>query len=364
VIPESLPRGGRAAVIGGGIIGLSIARRLHADGWAVTVFERARAGKEASSAAGGMIAPRFEFAPGSPLLEMGLASRALYPGFVRGLEEETGLLADLRLDGFITPLLAGEEEQPLPEEATLVAGPDLRALEPALDPGFSAGLLFAGDGSVDNRALVAALLASCRRRGVRVLEGAAVEEVLVERGRVTGVRTPEGRTGTEIAVNCAGAWAGELRVPGAVPAIRPVKGQMLALDAGKQAGAGPRHTVARGRAYVVPRSDGRVVVGTTVEEKGFDKTVDAQAIAKLIEGAVGLCPSLGSARFVEAWAGLRPLGPEETPRIGPAGPDGYFLAVGHYRNGILLAPWTADRIADAAAGRPPASIKPSRAASP
>lgn len=348
---DPLPSGGRAAIIGGGIIGLSIARRLQADGWRVTVFERARAGREASSAAGGMIAPRVEFTAGSPLLEMGLASRALYPEFVRGLEVETGISADLRLDGIITPLLEGEVEEPIRDGATLVAARDLRSLEPALDARWPAGLLFAGDGSVDNRALVEALIASCRQRGVEMLEGAAVEEVLVERGRVAGVRTPAGTVGAEIAVNCAGAWARGIRVPGVEAAIRPVKGQMLVLDGGGGPGAGPRHTIRRGRAYVVPRSDGRVIVGTTVEEKGFDKTVEAAALAKLIEGAIDLCPPLGAARFVEAWAGLRPLGTDEVPLVGPAGPDGYFLAVGHYRNGILLAPWTADAIAEAVAGR-------------
>jgi glycine oxidase len=342
------PRGGRAAVIGGGIIGLSIARRLRAEGWTVTLYDRSRAGKEASSAAGGMIAPRVEFTAGSALLEMGLASRALYPAFVREIEEETGHRADLRLDGILKPLLETEQDAPIPEGATLVTGHDLRALEPELDPRFPAGLLFAGNGSVDNRALVEALIASCRRRGVEIVEGAAVEEVLVERGRVTGVRTTAGAAAADIAVNCAGAWAEGIRVPGAGVTVRPVKGQMLLLDAGK--GPVPRRTIARGHAYLVPRSDGRVVVGTTVEEKGFDKAVEAAAVAGLIWGAIEICPALGAARFVEAWAGLRPRGAGDEPRIGPAGPEGYFLAVGHYRNGILLAPWTAEVLAKAVAG--------------
>ena len=348
---DPLPSGGRAAIVGGGIIGLSIARRLQSEGWRVTVFERGRAGREASSAAGGMIAPSVEFAPGSPLFELGLASRALYREFVRTLEEETGIRADLRLDGIIKPLLEDEVEEPVPEGATLLTGRDLRLAEPALDARFQAGVIFTGDGSVDNRALVEALVSSCRRRGVEILEGTAIEEVIVERGRVAGVRTPAGTFGVEIAVNCAGAWASGLRVPGVEAAIRPVKGQMLVLDATGCPAAGPRHTIARGRAYVVPRSDGRVVVGTTVEEKGFDKTVEAAAIAHLIQGAIDLCPPLGLARFVEAWAGLRPLGADEMPVVGPAGPDGYFLAVGHYRNGILLAPWTANILAEAVAGR-------------
>jgi glycine oxidase len=352
--------GGRAAIIGGGIIGLSIARRLQADGWRVTVFERARAGREASSAAGGMIAPRVEFSAGSPLLEMGLASRALYPEFVRGLEEETGISGDLRLDGIIRPLLEDEAEHPVPEGATLLSARDLRSLEPAIDARFPAGLIFGGDGSVDNRALVEALISSCRGRGVEIREGTTIEEVIVERGRVAGVRTPEGVFGAEVAVNCAGAWARGVHVPGVEALIRPVKGQMLILDGTGRPAAGPRHTVARKHAYVVPRSDGRVVVGTTVEEKGFDKTVEAAAIARLIQGAIDLCPPLGFARFVEAWAGLRPLGADETPRVGPAGPDGYFLAVGHYRNGILLAPWTAHTIAEAVAGQLSAPFHKSR----
>jgi len=180
-----------------------------------------------------------------------------------------------------------------------------------------------------------------------------VEEVLTTSGAVRGVRTTQGEIAADVVINCAGAWAGEIRVPGAEVKVRPIKGQMLALEVPEAAPASgrPRLTLYSHHAYVVPRSDGRIIVGTTVEDRGFDKTVEAGAVARLVAGATKLCPALSSARFLEAWAGLRPLGEDELPRIGPAGPRGYFLAVGHYRNGILLTPLTAKLLADSVAGR-------------
>ncbi len=244
-----------------------------------------------------------------------------------------------------------EEGVEAPPCATRVSGRDLRALEPALSPAFEDALYFPSEGSVDNRALVLALLHSLKIRGVEVTSRAEVEEVLVAGSRVSGVRIREKTIRADIVINCAGAWAGNIRGPFPRARVRPIKGQMLLLDRGGSSTLGPQLTVYSHLAYTVPRSDGRVIVGTTVEDRGFDKQVEASQVSRLLEGALKLCPSLASARFVEAWAGLRPLGDEIPPRVGPEGPDGYFVAVGHYRNGILLAPWTARQIVDQIHGR-------------
>lgn len=347
----------RAIIIGGGIIGLSIARRLAGEAWGVTVLDRSEPGQEASSAAAGMLAPKLEFDPGSPLLEAGTLSQGLYGTFAEELEEETGVQVDLRLDGVLAPLGASDEHAAVPEGGRLLRGQEIRDLEPTLSGRFREALFFPDQGSVDNRALVRAVLASARSRGVQVLPHASVDEILTAGDSVCGVRTGRETLGADVVVNCAGAWAGQLRVPGAEVRVRPIKGQMLLLDtAGASrsqdaAAAGPTLTIYSHEGYVVPRSDGRIVIGTTVEDRGYDKTTEAGTVARLLEKAVSLCPTLSTARFVEAWAGLRPRGDSDLPTLGPAGPRGYFLAVGHYRNGILLAPLSAQIVADRIAGR-------------
>jgi glycine oxidase len=338
-------------VIGGGVIGLSIARQLAMEGWSITILEKSEPGKEATSAAGGMLAPRLEFPSGSPLLELGLASKALYPDYVREIEEESGLAVDLRFNGILRPLGTEEESAETPEGAAKIEHHELHELEVCLSPAFHQAFYYPREGSVDNRALASALLLSSKRRGVEVVSRTEVSEVLVSSGRVCGVMTPEKSFGADIVINCAGAWAGNVHVPFTQTKVKPIKGQMLLLDRGRSSKQGPRLAVYSHSAYVVPRSDGRVIVGTTVEDRGFDKVVEAGAVSKLIEGALRLCPSLSTARFVEAWAGLRPLGEGSLPRVGPEGPEGYFVAVGHYRNGILLAPWTARRLVDQIQGR-------------
>ncbi len=341
-------------MIGGGIIGLAVARELASDGWRVTVLEKGQPGREASSAAAGMLTPRLELGQGSPLLAAGLASKELYPAFARELEEETGLGINLRLNGVVAPIFPEDETRPVPDFAIRVEGAALRALEPSLSCEVREALYFADEGSVDNRALVAAVLASARLRRVEVLSYTEAERVVTAGDRVCGVscRGASSPLGAELVVNCAGAWAGDVSVPGGEVRVRPVKGQMLCLDAGQLGTRGPLRTVYSHHAYLVPRGDGRVIVGTTVEDRGYDKTVEAGAVSKLIEGAVKLCPALASARLVEVWAGLRPRGEDAAPRIGPVGPGGYFVAVGHYRNGILLAPWTARRLRERIAAHP------------
>ena len=335
-------------IIGGGVIGLSIARRLAAQGLSIALFDKSAPGTEASHAAGGMLCPRLEFEKGSPLSEMGEISLQLYPDYIRELEEETGLCVDLRLDGVITPL--GREEEPGSSDSEdalprLVDGDALRELEPGISPEISRALYYEDEGSIDNRALTAALATACENLGVRIYPDCEVLEILVQEEAARGVRTREGDFSSAIVVNSAGAWAG--RIAGKVEPldISPVKGQMLMLDCKGFEEKLPRHTIYSHQTYLVPRRDGRVIVGATVEDKGFDKSVEPAAIEALHLNAAAMFPFLRDLHPSESWAGLRPMRKQEVPYIGALSPGGYFAAVGHYRNGILLAPLTQELMA-------------------
>ena len=335
-------------IIGGGIIGLSIARRLAAQGLSIALFDKSAPGTEASHAAGGMLCPRLEFEKGSQLSEMGEISLQLYPDYARELEEETGLCVDLRLDGVITPL--SREEAPgstSSEDAIprLVDGDALRELEPGISPEITRALYYEDEGSIDNRAITAALAVACKNLGVRIYPDCEVLEILVQEEAARGVRTREGDFSSAIVINSAGAWAGKIAGEVEQVDINPVKGQMLMLDCNGFEEKLPRHTIYSHQTYLVPRRDGRVIVGATVEDKGFDKSVEPAAIEALHQKAAGMFPFLGDIQPRESWAGLRPMGKQDVPYIGALSPSGYYAAVGHYRNGILLAPLTQELMA-------------------
>lgn len=336
------------SIIGGGIIGLAIARRLASQGLSVALFDKSAPGGEASYAAGGMLCPGAEFEQGSPLSELGEISLQLYPDYVRELEEETGLGVDLRLNGVISPL--GPAEKPGgagPGDAVprLVGEAALRELEPGISPEITRGLYYEDEGSVDNRALTAALAAASEKLGVKIHRDCEVLEVLVQKDRVRGVRTRAGDFISPIVINSAGSWAAGIGGEIEKIEIRPVKGQMLLLDCKDFEENLPRHTIYSHQTYLVPRQDGRVIVGTTVEDKGFDKGVDPEAIDALHQDAVRMFPFLKDLQPRESWAGLRPLGQQDVPHIGSLSPRGYYAATGHYRNGILLAPLTQELMA-------------------
>ena len=331
----------KAIVVGGGVIGLSIARELASKDWGVILLDKGEPGREASSAAAGMLAPGLEFEIGSPLFQLGTASRDAYGQYAAELKDETGIDVDLRLDGILNPVHS--DDTPPPAGATRVTGDQLHELEPSLAAYINAANFHEGEGSVDNRALVSALLAAARLRGVTIAKNTRVEEILLAGDAVCGIRTADVEIGADVVVNCAGAWAGQINVPDVETNVRPVKGQMLLLARPRSATppAGPRFTIYSHLSYVVPRSDGRIIVGTTVEDCGFDKRVEAGAVNRLLTGATRLCPALDGAEFVESWAGLRPRGEDTVPKLGPVGPRGYYQAIGHFRNGILLTPLTA-----------------------
>ncbi|MGB9104619.1 MAG: glycine oxidase ThiO [Terriglobales bacterium] len=321
-----------AIVVGGGIIGMSLALSLRRHGAQVLVVERGEPGREASHAAAGMLADLDPHTP-EALRPLALASARLYPEFVHDVQDESGSHVDLRDDGTIQ--LPDPNAAPGAFATHLTDAGEFKSLEPCLS--YSGAAILLKERTVDPRALIAAMLKAAKHREVEVASGSAATELMVSKGSVQGVKTARSEYHAPVVVNCAGAWAGAFGA-GRVP-TKPVKGQMLALIAPRRDLL--RHVVRAPEVYLVPRSDGRIVVGATSEDAGFDKRVDPDTIQRLHQKAAHLVPELGQARRLEAWAGLRPGTPDELPILGRGELDGYFVAAGHYRNGILLAPITA-----------------------
>jgi glycine oxidase len=356
-------------VVGGGVIGLGIAWRAARSGLSVTVVDRS-GGRGASWAAAGMLAPVTEVHYGErPLLGLNLAAAARWPGFAAEVEDATGRPVGYRPAGTLAVARDTDDNAALEDlyrfqlrcglQVERLRSRECRQLEPGLAPGIRGGVFAPGDHQVDNRALVEALLVACQRADVRLVEG-RVAELAVEGDRVTGVVLADGeRLAAGAAVLAAGCWSGGLGgVAAEVVPVRPVKGQLLYLR-------GPAdqplcHRNVRGlEVYVVPRGDGRVVVGATVEEQGFDTRVTAGAVADLLRAALELLPDVAELELAETVVGLRPGSPDNAPMLGPAGPEGLVVATGHYRNGILLTPVTADAIAELlATGRVPELVAP------
>jgi glycine oxidase len=320
-----------AIIIGGGIIGLSLAIELRKQGLLVLVVEKGQPGREASWAAGGMlVGSGAETPPG--LQALARASARMYPEFVHELEDESRLKIDLRSEGTLLwePAADGRLQALHPLPAPLVE------LEPGLAESGSLPV-FVKERSVDPRDLVAAAVAAARHRGVDFSSGDEVLEVTVRDGRAAGVRTNKTSFSAGLVVNCAGAWAGQI-APHVFP-TRPVKGQMLCVVMPEKNLL--RHVIRTPEVYLIPRSDGRLLIGATVEEAGFDKKTVPETIQTLRHAALGLVPRLADARILEAWAGLRPGTPDSLPILGATATAGYFVATGHFRDGILLAPITA-----------------------
>ena len=347
-------------VIGAGLIGLGIAYELAKRGADVRVVDANAPGRAASWAGAGMLAPYSEAAVDAGFAAFCVRSLALYPAYVEELRACSSVDARLRLDGTLEVAFeaAGAErlQRHLAElsgrgvAARWVSSADVRRLEPSLG-NCAGGVAVEGEGQVDNRRLGRALEAACLALHVPIDTGAGAVALEADARRVLGVRTPEGFRPANAVVNASGAWAGELAgVPEAarIP-VRPIKGQMLAL-------AAPRGFIGRvlwvPGAYLVPRDDGRLLVGATVEDAGFDVRVTARGQHALLGAALAALPSLGERTVSETWAGLRPGSPDGKPFIGATGLSGYFVAAGHYRNGILLTPATALAVADALEGKP------------
>jgi glycine oxidase len=334
-------------VVGAGIIGLSLAIELNKQGLRVLAVEKGEAGREASWAAGGMLCDfPSETPPG--LRELATASARMYPEFVHELEDESGLKIDLRAVGTLLFLEESPEPHALEGHGWLA---QWRELEPSLKGSKLRSKnrvgLYLSESCVDPRHVTAAAIAAARHRGIDFSSGDHVLAVEVADGKASGVRTNKTRFAAGMVVNCAGAWAGQIG-PHAFP-TRPVKGQMLCVIMPQKEMV--RHVVRTPEVYLIPRSDGRMLIGATVEEAGFDKQTVPETILKLRQAAIDLVPKLADARILEAWAGLRPGTPDGLPILGVTPTPGYFVATGHFRDGILLAPVTAKLMGEVMTGQ-------------
>lgn len=344
------------AVLGGGIIGCAVARELARAGLRVAVFERSRIGAEASSAAAGMLGAQAE-SDDPVLFRLGLESRAMYPALLEALRDETGIAVEVWRPGTLYLAFNAGEQAVLAARCAWqrqlgVASEDLErrqvwTLEPAVSRRVRGGVLFPLDGRVDNAALTAALAQAAVAAGAVLREGEDVKAVIADGGAVRAVVTARERVACGAVVNAMGAWAARVRGMTPLP-VHPVRGQMAVVRAPRPPF---RHAVYSVRGYAVSRRDGRVLLGSTRETVGFDKRVTAGGMAAILSAAAELAPALRTLPLCDAWAGLRPGSSDGRPIVG-ADPAvrGYFVAAGHYRDGVLLAPVTARLIAAALRG--------------
>lgn len=354
-------------IIGGGIIGLSIALRLRREKLSVIVLESVEPGKEASYAAAGLIAPKFEPAT-EPFARMAIASRDIYPEFCVELRELTGVDPEYRSEGTLMPLLSEEEERWAADltgsaddsvPLTKLTRGEVLSLEPSIAPEVHSGLLVPGDHQVNNRMLLQALLKAVESLGARIQRYTPVRALRVRSNGELLVESDSTHYTGGTVVLSAGCWSHliEMEDPSLRPPTRPVKGQMVALQ--MEPARLLTHNVHSPRCYLVPRLGGRVEVGSTVEEVGFNKRVTSGAVEKLLHAALSVLPALQDCSLIETWAGLRPGSPDQHPIVGLTSVEGLLMATGNYRSGLLMAPITAKLVTELImTGRTPALLEP------
>ena len=345
-------------IIGGGVIGLTIARALALRGVReVLVLERAEPGREASFAAAGMLLPQVEADAEDDFFKLACESRDLYPSFAAALRDETGIDVELDSTGTLYLALTEHDQEEIEKRyewqaraglsVELLDAAEARELEPCISESAVAALRFPKDIQVENRRLLAALIESVKKLGVSIVTQTTVESLLIEGNRVTGVQTNRGNVSCSVAVVAAGSWTSFIKAPSAcsIPRIEPVRGQIVCLEAKPQL---TRHVICSPRGYIVPRRDGRLLTGSTSEHAGFEKYVTAGGISTILQNALEISSSVANLPVVDMWAGLRPCAADGLPVMGRCGEiDGLFCATGHYRNGILLAPLTGELVSKA-----------------
>jgi len=347
------------AIIGAGVIGLGIAWRLAMRGVPVTVFDKGACGAGASHAAAGMLAACAEAEPGEEaLVTLGRASQARWPAFAAELKQASGVDVGLRPEGTLVVALTSDDQARLSHQLVFqqklglplqwITAAETRRREPHL-AGKLAGAVFSPeDTQVDNRKLAAALRIAAEAAGAGISEHQAVKTISNDAGRVDGIVLADGRkVAADVVVLAAGAWSRSIEglAPELRPPVRPIKGQMLALRMDPTAPL-LTHVVWAPGAYLVPRLDGRLLVGATVEEKGYDTSLTAGGILTLLEAAWRVVPAVEELPIDEMWVGHRPGSRDDAPILGTGLIDGLIYATGHHRNGILLTPITADAVAE------------------
>jgi len=347
----------KVLVVGGGIIGCAAAYELAKAGCQVAIFERATPGAEASSAAAGLLAP-IDDSTETNFARLALASWRLYPDVVRELQERTGIDVEYVTRGTIYPTSAAQKRRDVGAWADIeefgvkmLEDEDVHRLEPLLSPQIRHAIFVKGDHWLNNQKLVLAYAQAAAAAGVELKTGCNVSRLVVEGGRARGLVTEGERVEGDAVLLAAGAWSGELMAGLGLPLrIEPRRGQMIAL-----AHVPPvlTHCV-HGEVYMAPRPSGELLIGATVERAGFQRAVTAEGIAGLLRAAIELVPSLRELPIARTWCGFRPWAPDSLPVLGPwPGVEGLFVATGHFRNGILLAPITARLMTEWITGREP-----------
>ena len=345
------------AIVGGGVIGCSIAYHLSVAGVRCCVLEKGSIGSEASRAAAGLLAPQSESIESADVRRLGWKSLGLFPSLAQELLDSIGIDVELVPSGILKLPTGSAEAEALQgkghssEGASLnlswLTTQQLAELEPCLAHSQHGALLSSEESHINGLKLTEALARVASARGAKFLQGAEVTGFLRSGMRVSGVRTGDGDMEAAHVVLACGAWSGGVaRSLGLELPVGPVRGQVLALQPAP--GEKPlRHSVYHAGTYLVPKRDGSIWVGATVEEVGFHQQVTAEGVVSLLNFAIHTVPGLKEATFLRAWAGLRPGSPDNMPILGPAGEmEGLVLATGHFRNGILLAPITGKLIAD------------------
>jgi glycine oxidase len=344
-------------IVGGGIIGGSVAFDLAQRSLRVAVLDRQELMREASWAAAGMLSPAPDCPAAIPLVPLGRASLALYPKFVDAVEDASGLVTGYRTGGTVEAICHGDAEREL---STLVAVhhglglaceplplDEARNMEPALGREARAAALLPDECWIEPRALTAAVLAAAKSAGAALCPGVEVTSLAMAGKKCVGVKTSSGEIfHAAQVVLAAGCWSSQIPEAAPYAPTLPVRGQMAAL---RHFGRPIQHVLRSERGYLVPRGVERpqtVVVGSTIENAGYEKRVTSGGIEKILSAANELAPELAKAEIIETWCGLRPGSPDQLPILGPVDVDGLVFATGHYRNGILLAPVTSKLIGE------------------
>jgi glycine oxidase len=335
-------------IAGGGLIGGAIALELAQAGLRVGLFERGEPGREASWASAGILSPAPESPAMIPLVPLAQASMSLYPGLVANVEEISGQNVGYRPFGTMDALFSPDSTRELSTLIALHHGlglkaeplrpEDARDLEPSLGPDLEAAALRPDEASVDNRALTQAVLLAAQNSGVEIRSGQAAEAVWREGGRCAGLKLRDENVSAKWTIVASGAFSANIKGAELYAPVRPAKGQMISLRANDLK---IERVLWSEKIYLVPRNDGRILAGASVEYVGFDKQVTAGAVQKILAAAIEMVPGLAGARIEETWAGLRPDSPDHLPILGPTDLDGLLIATGHFRSGVLLTPITA-----------------------
>lgn len=351
-----------AVIAGAGVIGSAIALELARNDLRVALFDLQQPGREASWASAGILSPAPENPGMIAMVDIGKASLQLYPEFIERVEKLSGISTGFRPKGTIEALFSRHAREALNTIVALhrglgldvepISAKEARELEPALSAELEAAVLRPQEASVDNRLLAQALLEAARRSGAEIHAGAAVEAVWREGSRCRGAAVAGEKISAAHTIIAAGAFSSRIDGVEEYAPVHPAKGQMVAL---RCESARIERVLWSERIYIVPRNDGRILCGATVEHVGFDKTVTARGVHTNLDAAIELTPALAGARVEETWAGLRPDTPDHLPILGTTDCQGLLIATGHYRSGILLTPITAKLIGEMVMGKTPSA---------